>query len=124
MKGEKGTREELPEASRLNIMAGIWLVLSPYIFSFNDTAATWNSIILGALIGGVAAVHWFWATRATWLDWADGILGLWLVVSPFVLMLGGAAGINNIILGVVVILLSIAGIFTESKIGTARPFGI
>lgn len=33
-----------------NIFLAIWLILSPFILGIQDSAATWNSIIVGFLV--------------------------------------------------------------------------
>jgi SPW repeat len=72
---------------------GAWLFPSPCILRFaigaptagaeeapGPTTAAWNAWILGVVIAALA----LWATLkfAEWHDWANGVLGVWLVVSP------------------------------------------
>lgn len=41
----------------VNIVAGIWLIISPFVLGFTtNTAAMWNAIILGIIVLVIAAV--------------------------------------------------------------------
>ncbi len=60
----------------------IFLFFTPWIFGFASVAeASRNAWICGAAIGvsSLAAVY------AEWEDWVSPVLGLWLIVSPWVL---------------------------------------
>lgn len=103
-------KEQAQTADGVNIVAGIWLLLSPFILGFGGVALT-NNVIVGIVVGVFALIRATSWLRAVWLDWANGILGLWLILSPFVLGFGGdmTATWNNIILGIVVGALAIWG---------------
>ena len=62
--------------------AGIWIALSPWILGFAEELppATWNALILGAIIVMLAAVDL--DTPARWEAAASIALGAWAVVSP------------------------------------------
>ena len=91
--------------------AGVWELLAPFILGYADIAvAVWNAIIVGiALIAlGAWAALTKTANTERNLDWVTAAVGLWLVLSPFVL---GFAVItvamwNAIIVGIIVIALS------------------
>lgn len=39
----------------VNVVAGVWLILAPFILKFGDSAAAkWNSIIFGIVIAALA----------------------------------------------------------------------
>lgn len=67
----------------LNLVLGAFLFFSPWIFGFASGAQTQNATISGIVIVilSVAAL----AAFATWEEWLNLIVGLWLVVSPWVL---------------------------------------
>jgi hypothetical protein len=86
------------------LIFGAWVFFSPfwmpaYVSSHN--AAAWNAYIFGAL-----AFIFAWAalsTRKLWEEWLNLLIGIWLVISPFVLAFHRAepgAAWNQIILGV------------------------
>jgi hypothetical protein len=68
----------------VNAVLGAWLVLSPWALGYQgETAPMLNAIIIGvALIA--AALGAIFVPRA-WEEWTEGVLGLWLFVSPAVL---------------------------------------
>lgn len=72
----------------LNGIVGIWLIISPWVLRFGATtgpesAMTWNFVISGAiaLILAIAAL----TAYRMWEEWVEVVLGLWLIVSPWVL---------------------------------------
>lgn len=95
-------------ASGLDALAGLWLVLSPWVLAFQVPAATTNNIIFGLLITLLAAIRFFGAFNAAWVSWVNAVLGLWVLLSPW--FLGFTAfevpTTNNIILGIIVIVLA------------------
>jgi len=66
-----------------NLVLGIWLILSPFLFSYSSSAMT-DSIILGAIIAILAIIR-LSAPAQTWACWLSGIAGLWLIIAPFII---------------------------------------
>lgn len=67
----------------INLVLGIWLILSPFLFSYSSTAMT-DSIILGTIIAILAVIR-LSAPAQTWASWFNGIAGLWLIIAPFII---------------------------------------
>ena len=68
----------------LNVVLGVWLILSPWILGFSpDQTAMWNAVLLGAVIALVALGALIDFHK--WEEWVDMALGAWLVASPWVL---------------------------------------
>jgi len=94
----------------LTTLVGVWLIVSPYVLAFAmpegvaPDLVVWNFIISGlaAVLLGVAAL----ASYRFWEEWADVIVGLWLVLSPWVLQFAGSpvARWNAVISGLVIII--------------------
>lgn len=89
----------------VNLALGIWLFFSPFILLYAGGpggAAAWNSYILG--IGIVIFAGGALAKPADWEEWVNLALGVWLVVSPWVLGFAGdgAATWNHVIVGILV----------------------
>lgn len=88
------------------LIFGIWLFFSPFWMTGYvgaSSVAAWNSYIFGVL---VTAFAWAaLATRQRWEEWIELIIGVWLVISPFVLLFYtnefGAAW-NQMVLGVLI----------------------
>ncbi len=91
-----------------SLALGIWIALSPWILGFAEDLppATWNALILGAIIVMLAAVDL--DTPARWEAASSIVLGAWAAVSPLALGFAAnrdatfcmfAAGVAIIVLG-------------------------
>jgi hypothetical protein len=83
---------------------GFWLFISPWVFAGAAAgAAAWSFWIVGILIAilALAALSAF----HVWEEWVNVVLGLWMIVSPWVLGFSAAAGLtwNAVIMGVLVV---------------------
>ena len=102
--------------SRLSLLLGIWLLIAPFMLGYNLGVATWNDIILGILVAGVALLRTFGNVQAG-TSWLNVVFGIWLIIAPFALNYADhpAARWNDIILGILVI------IFAWSSAAVPRP---
>jgi uncharacterized membrane protein HdeD (DUF308 family) len=97
-------------ASILNVLAGIWLIIVPFIVGFSSlTAPMVNSIVLGAVVLILAAIRASNPLQAPGLSWINLLLGIWLIISPWVVGFAAAAAAthNTVIFGIVVGVLAI-----------------
>ena len=77
----------------LNGLLGAWLVASPWALGFSgETQATANMAIIGALL--VAAALGAMLMPRAWEEWTETVLGLWLIVSPWVVGFADHANAN------------------------------
>ena len=87
-------------------LLGFWLLLSPWILHFEDeTAATQNAVVLGfvLILAEVVTLSAF----QVWEEWINIALGIWLVVSPWVLRgVGAVASADFVLVGLLVIALA------------------
>jgi hypothetical protein len=86
--------------SWVNILLGIWVVISPFVLTIHSPKAVWSNVVTGAVVA-ILAVLRSSMHRAGW-SWLNLILGIWLVLSPFVLLAGGVAMWNNVVLGIII----------------------
>jgi hypothetical protein len=72
-----------------------------------------NNIIIGILVGLIALFRASGSARVEW-SWANVILGIWLIISPFALGVSSnvTALWHNVIVGIVVGLLALSRAFT------------
>jgi hypothetical protein len=85
---------------------GFWLVLSPWVLHFwPDSTATRNAVIVGALV--ILAEVVTLSVFRVWEEWINVALGAWLVISPWVLGVGGAAQANFVIVGAIIAALGV-----------------
>lgn len=117
-------------ASGLNVVAGLWLIISPFVLGFGQPGQfgvapgamtqTWDAIVVGIIVTILAGfraadpVH-----RPAWLSWLNLVLAAWLVISPFVLGFSGAQPetTNALVMGVIIGVLAIWS-------GLAMPAGM
>jgi membrane-bound ClpP family serine protease len=99
--------------SGLDIVLGVWILISPWVLNFSTSASKVNSTIFGAAIIIFGLIREA-APRLNWSSWINFLVGIWLVVSPFILQLNGAAAyLNLIIVGAIVTINSYANASTE-----------
>jgi hypothetical protein len=100
-------------ASWLNIVLGIWVIISPFALAFGVfPRAMWNNVATGAAIVLLAIIRASTPQQPGW-SWANTILGIWLIISPFVLAFVMPAALwNNIILGIIIAIVALANATT------------
>jgi len=88
-------------ASGINVIAGLWLIISPFLLGFSGFAAT-NAIVVGIVVAILSLVQSMSDTESTWIGYINTILGVWLIVTAF--MMTAVAGIfwNSLVLGIIV----------------------
>jgi hypothetical protein len=101
-------RRERNAAAGLNVLAGIWLIIAPFVLGYGGGDPYWNDIVFGALVAVIAAARFATGIRYAWLSWLNMLIGAWLFASAFWLDHTGRASWNDAILGVIVFLLGAA----------------
>jgi hypothetical protein len=89
----------------VNLILGVWLFFSPFVLIYStgvDGAAAWNSYIIG--IGVVVFAVSALARPAQWEEWINFAFGVWLLISPWVLLFSDdqAATWNHVVIGLLV----------------------
>jgi hypothetical protein len=110
-------------ASTLNVLAGIWLIISAWVLGFAGLQVPlWNAVFVGIAVLVLAAIRL--GTPGTMaLSWVNFLLGIWLILSPFVLgfTAASAAMSNAVLLGILVGVLSLwAALATRTPVPSAR----
>lgn len=96
-------------ASGLNIIAGLWLIISPFVLGFSShTTVMWNAVVVGVIVAVLAAIRASGRYDQPWLSWINVLLGIWLFVSPWVLGRASITSVlwNSVVLGVIVFVLA------------------
>lgn len=89
--------------SGINVIAGAWLIIAPFILGYAESVARTNDIWTGAAVGILSFIKLFMPEKTMWIGWITIVLGLWLILAPFVLSYTGIVPIwNDIILGIIV----------------------
>lgn len=109
----------LRASGSIDILVGIWLVISPFLLGYSgNTSALWNDIISGILVIIFAATQTIQSKeRITWPAWISLLIGIWLVLAPFALNNSAVSGTlwNEIISGIIIIALAAWAAFTTSS---------
>ena len=97
--------------SWVNLLLGIWVIISPFVLGIYAPKGIWNNVITGVVVGVLAIIRW--SMHQSGWSWVNLILGIWLVISPFVLFLSGAAMWNNVILGILICAFSLTNTYSK-----------
>jgi hypothetical protein len=92
----------------INLILGAWLFLSPWILNYTvSQGAAWNAYILGIAIIVFTIIAL--STPKPWEEWVNTALGVWLIISPWVVGFAtqAAATWNAVILGIIVLAISL-----------------
>ena len=98
----KRRRETVLDA--YNLALGAFLFVAPWLFSFGNGTARAEDWTGGALVIAIsgAAILAF----AEWEEWANLILGLWLLASPWALGFGHTAMRVHVAVGIMIAFIS------------------
>lgn len=105
-------------AAGLTMVAGLWILISPWALQFwGISTATGNNIILGVAILILAFVQ-FNGAEELWASWVNFILGVWMLISPYVLgfSMFGRILANNLVSGAVVAVLALIALSTPTVV--------
>ena len=100
-------RDDATTASGLNLFAGIWLVIAPWVLGYSSVASRWNDVACGGAVILLAAARVSAPARRAWLSFVSVAIGIWLIVASFALSSYGTEWANDIILGAIVALLGL-----------------
>jgi hypothetical protein len=93
----------------VTLVLGIWLFISPWALGFYAAmpAASWSFFIVGAafVVFALAALN----MHSLWEEWVTLVLGIWMIVSPWVLAFSHNSNARDdaVIVGLVVGVMSI-----------------
>ncbi|YBV95209.1 SPW repeat protein [Phyllobacteriaceae bacterium JZ32] len=87
----------------INLVLAVCLFVSPWVIGFAAAMApAWNAWIVAVIMGALAIATL--SAFAEWEEWANLVLGLWLIISPWVLAFTAntSAMWTHLIIGVIV----------------------
>jgi hypothetical protein len=109
-------RSEITGVSGLNVLAGIWLIIAPWVLGYSAQDPKWNDVVFGIIVAVLALIRFGGAYRAEVLSWINVLIGAWLVVACFAIDYTARASWNDVILGVIVFLLAAASAEASSHL--------
>jgi hypothetical protein len=71
----------------INLLLAIALIVSPWVMGFAAGTAMSNAVVAGIIIGAIAIAAL--VSFAQWEEWANLLLGVWVLISPWVLGFDG-----------------------------------
>jgi hypothetical protein len=101
-----------------NLLIGAWLFVSPWVMPYPSDMpnAMWNAYVLGAgiVIFAACAVY----MPRVWEEGLNTILGIWMIVSPWVLEFSSVrtVTVNAIIVGLLVIIFAVWAMTRDKKV--------
>ncbi len=97
-----------------NLILGAILFFSPWMFGFDAGNASQNAYIAGIVIAALAIAAL--AAFAVWEEWLNLIVGLWALVSPWVLGFQGTTAMTvHVIIGAAVAILAAIELWMMSQ---------
>ena len=111
-----GPRQGKDVNNWVNIVLGIWVIFSPFLLAMHSSKAMRNNVITGIAVCAFALVRW--GTHRLGLSWLNLILGIWVVISPFVLFLNSAIMWNNLILGIIIAASALSHTYSHASAST------
>lgn len=108
-------------ASLINFILGIWILISPFVLGFVESESLlWNNVLVGIAVAAIAGVC-AWSRRRghSGLSWINFVLGIWLVISPFVFGLEESAVVtwHQVIVGIgVAVLAALSAMARPSRV--------
>jgi len=89
-----------------NILLAAFLFTTPWLFAYANEVVRWDMWIVGAAIMAVALLAIF--AYAAWEEWVNTMLGIWLIVSPWLLGFAHTRAMHfSIGIGLAVILMAL-----------------
>jgi hypothetical protein len=110
----------MKRVSWINLILGIWLLVSPFAIGTTAMSATvGNNVVLGVLL--IATSWWILAAlnQVVGVSWFQMLCGIWLVIAPFVLHYRAVshALANDVVVGIIVFVVGLI----ESQALVHRP---
>ncbi|MFA5925889.1 MAG: SPW repeat protein [Parcubacteria group bacterium] len=106
--------QKMKTASWLIVLTGIWLILAPFILGFSGTILSRSDVVAGIAIIVISIVRIGMPEDGTWIDWLSALLGIWVLLTPFMFQVPEMAGFwNNFIFGLATIGLSVWASLSE-----------
>lgn len=111
------TDSSIKTVAVINLLAGIWLFISPWVYQAYSENNAWNSWIVGALIVILAAIRVNNPMTTRAVSVINLLLGAWTFASPWIYRYTGERGrfINSLCVGVIVLVVGAVA----SSMGTA-----
>ena len=106
----------------VSLVLGIWLFVSPWLLGFYSSLPrdSWNFFIVG--LAFIVFAGFALNMRTLWEEWVNLALGVWMIISPWLLgySANAVARDDAVVVGLIVGLLSVWSLLAESRFGRTR----
>jgi hypothetical protein len=98
-----------------NLVLGGWLLASPWLLHYAGSIAAWNASVMGAGIVVFALIAAY--MPKAWEEIINTGLGMWLVISPFVLGFSTASiALHTVVVGILAIAFAVWAMATDKRL--------
>jgi hypothetical protein len=110
-------------ASGVNILLGVWLIVSPWVFEYGGRSAALSSVTVGALIALLAAIRLASLHNSAGLSGINLLLAFWTAAGPWMYdyAINTGAMWNNILVGILVAVLAVCSAIATDADRRRRP---
>ena len=109
--------------SALNILFSLWLIASPWLLGFytRSLTALWDAIIVGVIVLVLSWIRENNPASSPWMSWVNAVLGIWMIISPFLLGIAAVPGVmvNFILVGIAFLVFGIWSALATQRMRTA-----
>ena len=113
-------RDQVRSLALVNVIAGVWLILSPWILGYTGADPSWNPIVSGVIVLMAAVARFASPAHSAARGVVNAVVGAWLFISGFWLSDSTQATWNVWIGGIVVFCAAVIGISTEADAQASR----
>jgi small neutral amino acid transporter SnatA (MarC family) len=102
------------------LLAAIFTCTPILFYGVSHELSAANCVCVGGILLMSAALRLWFPLATVGFSWFNMLLGLWIVISPFVFGYAGQTGytVNTVLLGVLILAMSLASIYAGRFIGT------
>jgi SPW repeat len=110
-------------ASGVNILLGVWLIVSPWVFDYSGRSAALSSVTVGALIALLAAIRLASLHNSAGLSGINLLLAFWTAAAPWIYEYAVNTGAlwNNIVVGILISVLAVWSALATDADRRRRP---
>jgi hypothetical protein len=117
--------QQVKTAGWINVILGVWLIVSPFLLGFSGTTLSRSNVVFGIIIAALSLLEVSMPSDSAWAGWLNAIFGVWILISPFVLGFATMGALwNGIILGIVVAVLAIWAATSSSTSSSGHPSAV
>ncbi|MFC6084594.1 SPW repeat protein [Sphaerisporangium aureirubrum] len=101
----------------MTLLAGLYLAISPWVVGFNgNSRMAVNNLVVGLFLAALGLGFASAYGRTYGLTWLAPVLGVWTILSPWILRSATTGTIwNNVVTGVIILLLGLGAMAVGTR---------